>query len=542
MSFSITDVIAGILGNVVNTTKASISSITSKIVDAANKIASIAGSATSIASALQPLLVPVVAGGHDTEEINKAVFWGLAVVAIATFFGFVIDVLFPPADNKVARPRFWLWGMLLASFALLIPGLTEVLFSFSVAIKILGLHVTVTTTDGVAGPITESTFSVVGLLWNSGGTLGAVLIVLYAMVIPVAKLFLLGLGELWRCDKDPSRVHAARGCIKVVQTLSKWACPDMFAYILLLYLVRSLDLRSSSIEAPAQLDIGFICFSIFCTFSTITSLAIHLPPKPEILGDAAPRDHPPLLISCFGRRGTYWAAAAMLCIFSALLVAGLCAPVMTMSLDDSLLLQPIGPLPTVLEPLLSALNLSSQVDTDVSILACITALMEWLYYGEASCVLALVMLLGFATLFPVLDMVCLLVAAAGMREEQFEKEKHVSPTWDSTVARSASRVLNHLSMLDVTIMGVVVVSYAAGVYKSQGIVIGMKWGVYLLLSAEVVHYVAYYSVQNALRFVDPPPDQPPPEAEPALTGAQGTRAALTGAHGARSGSQAASSG
>ena len=36
-----------------------------------------------------------------------------------------------------------------------------------------------------------------------------------------------------------STSHGFR-CIQVVQNISKWACPDMFAYILLMHLVKCL--------------------------------------------------------------------------------------------------------------------------------------------------------------------------------------------------------------------------------------------------------------------------------------------------------------
>jgi len=506
-TFSAPGIISSIVGGVSKAAN-TIESIASAVTSAAEKVAGIAEKSKEIATTLQPFLAPVTTGGNSKADINLAVLWGLLAVGGATFFGWVLDAVFPPLDTQSTRPRFWLVGMLLASFAVLIPGLTETLFSFDVAIHIFGVRVTVTSDpSGTPGPITESTISVIGLLWSSGSHLGAVLIILYAMVIPVLKLILLCLGELWRCSEDPSRVHVARGCIKTVQIISKWACPDMFAYILLLYLVRSLDLRSSTIEAPAQLDIGFICFSIFCTFSTVTSLAIQLPPKPQNDENFTAAAHPPLLLSWFGRRGIYWAVAAALGVFTVLMVGGLFAPVMHMGLDDDLLIEPEGPLPSALSPLLSILK--SEVDAEVTMISCIGALVQWFCYGEASCILALVMLLGFAIIFPVLDMLCLFLATARFRDEPVEKGKRFGQPTSSKIARTASFALSHLSMLDVTIMGIVVVSLAAGVYKDQGIVIGMNWGIYLLLAAEIVHYLTYFSVQRAFAFLDPPPEEPP---------------------------------
>ncbi|CAJ1392198.1 unnamed protein product, partial [Effrenium voratum] len=58
-------------------------------------------------------------------------------------------------------------------------------------------------------------------------------LILYAMVVPALKIGFLILAELWRESPDPRQVLFAKRSIQVVQMISKWACPDMFAYILL---------------------------------------------------------------------------------------------------------------------------------------------------------------------------------------------------------------------------------------------------------------------------------------------------------------------
>ena len=56
--------------------------------------------------------------------------------------------------------------------------------------------------------------------------------------------------------------------------ISKWACPDMIAYIFLLYLVRHLN--RPPINGLFTLDIGFACYTLFCWGSTISSQLGHL--------------------------------------------------------------------------------------------------------------------------------------------------------------------------------------------------------------------------------------------------------------------------
>merc|ERR1719145_130140 len=112
---------------------------------------------------------------------------------------------------------------------------------------------------------------------DSGAILGAMLVVTYAMILPAMKLVLLLLAELFRFSPHPWEIAFSRGCVQFVQLISKWACPDMFAYILIMYLIRGLDDNSSYLESDAQLDIGFMLFSVFCIGSTISAMAVKLP-------------------------------------------------------------------------------------------------------------------------------------------------------------------------------------------------------------------------------------------------------------------------
>mmetsp|Transcript_52993 Transcript_52993/g.134430 ORF Transcript_52993/g.134430 Transcript_52993/m.134430 type:complete len:148 (-) Transcript_52993:152-595(-) len=68
-------------------------------------------------------------------------------------------------------------------------------------------------------------------------------------------------------------------CILAVQMISKWASPDMFAYMLLMYLVGGLD-HPPTLKGVGQLDLGFRSFALFCIFSTVASLGIQAPELP----------------------------------------------------------------------------------------------------------------------------------------------------------------------------------------------------------------------------------------------------------------------
>merc|ERR1740139_861340 len=88
------------------------------------------------------------------------------------------------------------------------------------------------------------------------------------MVVPGVKVGLIILSLFLY------RVPALAGvCTTIVQAISKWACPDMFAYILLLYLIRGMN-HPRMLRSEMQLDLGFTCFSLFCVGSTIASLGM----------------------------------------------------------------------------------------------------------------------------------------------------------------------------------------------------------------------------------------------------------------------------
>merc|ERR1719382_2122664 len=130
------------------------------------------------------------------------------------------------------------------------------------------------------------------------------LVVTYAMILPAMKLILLLGGELYRFSPHAGEIAFSRGCIRFVQVISKWACPDMFAYILMMYLIRGLDDNTSVLESDAQLDIGFMLFSVFCIGSTISSLAVRLPGEDRMRAEPlAEGASPPAVVLVLGGGG-----------------------------------------------------------------------------------------------------------------------------------------------------------------------------------------------------------------------------------------------
>lgn len=185
--------------------------------------------------------VPPKLGGDSPEQIN----WLVILVMIAVCVSIGLGIYF---DNKCrgtmmeGRPRFWSILLLLASYLLLIPGLINPVFSFSIVINIIG-HRKVVEPEAGHPVCTETTNGLAHLLWKTGSKIGAFLVILFSMVIPAIELVMLILGEVFRFGSAKC-ADIFRWVIIWVQHRSKWASPDMFAYILLVDLVRTLEVES----------------------------------------------------------------------------------------------------------------------------------------------------------------------------------------------------------------------------------------------------------------------------------------------------------
>ncbi|CAE7505224.1 unnamed protein product [Symbiodinium natans] len=425
------------------------------------------------------------------RQINKEVV--LCVVALLAVLGagYAAD-LYLPARKVLTRPSYSCMAMLLGSYAILIPGLVSNLFEFLLGVQMLGINVLLTEVDGEPSPIAESTFGLVHLLCQTGGYVGAVLVVLYAMVIPSVKLIALVSAEIWRDSEDPRKVQRSKRFIQVVQFISKWACPDMFAYILLLYLFRHLDGQGGIVVAPARLGIGFACFSIFCVFSTFSTLMIRVPDTADDLSDDVAR---PMLARWFGIENIQMVTAALALMFLVLFGLGLAMPVMVLYLDSNLLIKPRGPLDPSMKPIVDTLHIEDLVNSEVTIFSATAALAKYIASGELNDIFAVVMLTVFVMALPIVNMFCLLAASWHLRS----KQPDTAAAWQFL---RHSTWLKHISMLDVFIMGIIVVTAAGSAYSQQGVLFGVMVGLWILLLAEVTHYFTHYQVHGVYRFLE----------------------------------------
>jgi len=437
--------------------------------------------------------------GHSRTYNNTVLMVLVVVVALSAAAASSLErVCWPQGLRASGHPSGWVLGVLAASYGMLIPAIRSTLFSFNIFLDIklgsfgsFGYNIT-------RVPVTESMASVIGLLFRTGGRTGAYLVILYAMVMPALKLVLLVLGELWRNSEDALRQSVASACIVLVQVTSKWAAPDLFAYILLLFLFRHLH-HPPLIQSTAVLDVGFACFGVFCLCSMLSTLAIHRPqvgkggfnanePRYAAVGQAPQK----ALLLRGGNMGALLVISIAVVAFTILLIAGIMTPCMALHLDTTILMKPKGPVPKsmkwVLDDALDSLKLRPLLDAEVNLWQCMASLAGWAADGEAASVMAFIMLALFAVALTALDMLMLLLATAAFS---------LGATGPNS-AMAASRVLKHISMLDVFCMGVYVVCLAGKAYSSVGFNLYVRRGLAILALAEGVHYLTFHLVSSAL--------------------------------------------
>lgn len=442
-------------------------------------------------------MVEFTLDGNSPATINSLALWCLAGVCLAAVLGLLLDWACGRgrgredcADEDSEPPpaiSFSVVLLLVASYSLLVPGLCCVLFSFNIILDFGIIKMGVGPEGGVdkVPPVTESMLGLVNLLRTTDCALGAHAVVFYAMVIPAVKLVLLVLGE--GCFRSRPLGSA---CIHAVQSISKWACPDMFAYILLQYLVRGLN-HPMMLRAAFRLDLGFTCFSIFCVASTLASLGIRAGEGSFFIFGRVTQK--------LGRAGTLSFVFFLMSGFMYSLKFGLEYPVMSLRVHMDDLYAPKGPLPSTLmgiplQPIIDALQIPEKANADVSVFEAIETLGRWAADGEVNSFIALVMLLVFVVALTLLDVLVLVATGCLHYAKRPEAER---------LARWAA-ALRKLSMLDVMVMGVVVVTLCMSMYHKDGIWVATQPGLLGLLWAEVLHYVLYYAVMGAVHTAVPP--------------------------------------
>lgn len=150
-------------------------------------------------------------------------------------------------------------GLILLSFALLIPGLTRPLITISASIQFLGNSQEIFRE-------TRSILKTIESLHDSGNDFVAGLVLLFSVVVPFAKgLSLLSLYVL-RDWTTRSRIFRFIGAI------GKWSMADVF---LVGVYVAFLSAKATD-NLDATLEVGFYYFAAYCLVSILSHQMMRL--------------------------------------------------------------------------------------------------------------------------------------------------------------------------------------------------------------------------------------------------------------------------
>lgn len=192
---------------------------------------------------------------------------------------------------------------------------------------------------------------------------------------------------------------------------------------------------------------------------------------------------------------------ALTLAFFVLLLVGLVTPCMDLRLDLELLFEN-KPNLKAFAPFLEAYHIQELMHSEVSIWNCMGSLARSIGGGEMACVIALVMYSVFVVAATVIDMLLLVLASLLNSCGGAMSEK-------AHTIFAVIQKLKKLSMLDVSVMGVIVVVASLKGLRSKGVIISFRWGLLLLFGAEMCHYAAFHFVSRTIKVVTVVKKAPP---------------------------------
>ena len=161
-------------------------------------------------------------------------------------------------------------ALVLISFIVLYPGLTQPMITIKVSFSILG------TTQELYKQ-TRSIIGTVRSLHESGNDFVAGLILLFSVLVPFVKGALLGLAVVLRGT-------ARQKIVSVVRAISKWAMADVFVVGVYIALLAS----NATDNLDAVLHAGFYYFTAYCLISLLALQFMHADVSPEAVSGKRP--------------------------------------------------------------------------------------------------------------------------------------------------------------------------------------------------------------------------------------------------------------
>eukprot|EP00747_Dinoflagellata_sp_TGD_P207494 gnl/TRDRNA2_/TRDRNA2_81062_c0_seq1.p1 gnl/TRDRNA2_/TRDRNA2_81062_c0~~gnl/TRDRNA2_/TRDRNA2_81062_c0_seq1.p1 ORF type:complete len:904 (-),score=132.41 gnl/TRDRNA2_/TRDRNA2_81062_c0_seq1:156-2867(-) len=484
-------------------------------------ISDVAGIITSkVQEAFERMNQPSDVKARSVREVS--LHFGLLIVSVAFAgaFGYWLENKSNPTFVFAkGRPQAWLLAILCSAAAIWMHALFSNFISFDVSINSFGMNLVLTQSEGLPGKPGKISRSLMGLIKSASPT-SALALACYAIVAPALAAVLMVMGEFWRLSRSKESVKTARKCILTMQYLSKWSSPIVFAYVFNLCMMRSMNSQFPFLMAPTQLGIGFNSFTLFSILVTAASLAVEVPKTAaaefeQRLEPTVPWRFGGALLR-FGKEGTVLLLVLLLvALFIASLLIGMSTPALGCTFNSSGLMQPMGPMPPFAMTVIESLQ-GVHERYEFTFAQLLSAPFQtWFDTADISCHLGFVMFVVCALLFTVLD-VCMLLGAAWLLYSEANDEEEEqgndgasshSDEWATESTRvtinrlmSTVHIMKHAAMLDVSIMGVLVITLAADMYQNLGIEFQVMTAVPWLIVAEFLHYTLYYLVGGAVEF------------------------------------------
>lgn len=152
-------------------------------------------------------------------------------------------------------------ALIAISYAVLIPGLTKPLITITASIEFMG------TTNELFSE-TRSILQTIDSLHDSGNDFVAGLVLLFSVLVPVAKGLLLLVALVMR--------HDARryGIFRFVRSISKWSMSDVF--LVGVYVAYLAAKATDNLDAAAE--VGFYYFAAYCLISLLSLQVMKIEP------------------------------------------------------------------------------------------------------------------------------------------------------------------------------------------------------------------------------------------------------------------------
>eukprot|EP00438_Fugacium_kawagutii_P031166 Skav211900 [mRNA] locus=scaffold2021:89839:90788:- [translate_table: standard] len=215
---------------------------------------------------------------------------------------------------------------------------------------------------------------------------------------------------------------------------------------------------------------------------------------------AQQRPTAPILLRLLGTKGIAVITLLLALVFMPVFFKGLYSPCMSFHIETKQLFPPYGPLPESAKPAIDILDLKDLLRSETSIASCIQDYLARLPEWEANTFISLALMVVCVVGTTLMDMIFLSLAALELAFGNLKNPLSNLAKVNSVLGHSwidMARVLRKLSMLDVAMVGVYLVTVCMGMYAKYGVVVSLEHGMIILLASEIVHSITYYIVESA---------------------------------------------